>query len=195
MPAPGGHGVHPTYLHRRAGLSGAPVLRSLQEEQCQCGSRLYEQVALTGTTESPQQFAGAQLLLADARTAFMLANYARKRAIVSAFGVSPKDANAVTVGGLALIAAALHQTIGPRLKRTVPTPSDAVLGAGVARSLLGAVVGPTVDEMPGLGALIALALVVHGARPTAIRSAEALRANSRRLALELRHFSDYVLGR
>jgi hypothetical protein len=138
---------------------------------------------------------GAQLLFADARTAFVLANYARKRAIVRAFGVSPEDANAVTVGGLALIAGALHQTISPRLKRSVPTPSDAVLGAGVARSLLGAVAGPTVDEMPGLGALIAFALVVHGARPTAIRSAHALRTSSQRLALELHHFSDYLLGR
>ncbi len=195
MPAPGGHGVHPTCLHRRAGLSGTPPVTSLQEEQCQCGSRLYEQVALTGTTESPQQFAGAQLLLADARTAFLLANYARKRAIVRAFGVSPEDANTVTVGGLALIAGVLHQTVGPRLRRSVPAPSDAVLGAGVARSLLGAVVGPTVDEMPGLGALIAFALVVHGARPTAIKSAQALRENSQRLALEVRHLSDYLLGR
>ena len=150
---------------------------------------------MTGTTEKPHQLAGTQLLLVDARTAFVLVNHARKRAIVSAFGVSPEQANAVTVGGLALIAATLHQTVAPRLRRAVPTPGDAVLGAGIARSLLGAIVGPTIDETPGIGGLIALALLIHGARPTAVKSASALRAGSHQVALELRHLSDYLLGR
>lgn len=150
---------------------------------------------VTESSEKPQQPVGAQLLLADARTAFLLANYARKRAIVHAFGVSPEQANAVTVGGLALIAASLHQTVRPRLRRSVPRPGDAVLGAGMARSLLGAIVGPTIDETPGIAGLITLALVIHGARPTVVKSAHALRAGSHQLALELHHMSDFLLGR
>ena len=147
------------------------------------------------TTEKPQQLVGAQLLVADARTAFLLANHARKRAIVRAFGVAPEHANAVTVAGLGLIAATLHQSVAPRFRRSVPTPGDALLGAGMARALLGAVAGPTIDEMPGVAGLIALALVVHGARPTAVKSAQAMRAGSQRAVDELRHVSDFVLGR
>ena len=61
--------------------------------------------------------------------------------------------------------------------------------------MLGAIAGATIDEMPGIGALIALALVVHGARPTATRSARALRAGSQQVARELHRLSDYLLGR
>ena len=150
---------------------------------------------MTEPTENAHQPEGAQLLLADARTAFVLANYARKRAIVRAFGVAPEHANAVTIAGLALLAESLHQGLGARLRRSVPTPGDALLGAGAARAALGAIAGPTLDEMPGLAGLIALALVVHGARPTAVRSARAVRAGSRQLAVELHHLSDFLLGR
>ena len=146
-------------------------------------------------TDKPAQLIGAQLLLADARTAFLLANYARRRAIIRAFGVAPEHVNAVTAAGLVLIAGSIHETVVPRIRRSVPTPSDAVLGAGMARSLLGAIAGPTIDEMPGIGGLIALALLVHGTRPTLIRSAQALRTGTKQLAHELHQLSDYLLGR
>ena len=149
---------------------------------------------MSGPTEKPQQLAGAQLLLADARTALLLADHARKRAVVRVLGVSPEHANAVTVAGLVLVAESLHQTVGPLLRRSAPRSGDALLGAGAARAMLGAVVGPTIDEMPGIAALIALALVIHGARPTATKSARALHAGSDRLALEFRRLSDYLLG-
>lgn len=150
---------------------------------------------LADMTEKSEQHAGPQLLLADARTAFLLANHARKRAIVRAFGVAPEDANAVTVAGLALLGAAVHEAVGPRLRRAVPKPGDALIGAGVGRSLLGAIVGPTLDEMPGVAALLAIALVARGARPTAVKSLQALRAGSHRASVEVHRGFDFVLGR
>jgi hypothetical protein len=150
---------------------------------------------VTGPTEKPHQLAGAQLLLVDARTALLLADHARKRALMRAFGVSPEYANALTVAGLVLVAKSMHETVGPLLRRSAPRSGDALIGAGAARAMLGAIAGPTIDEMPGIGALIALALVAHGARPTLTRSARALRAGSRQVSSELHHLSDYLLGR
>lgn len=125
----------------------------------------------------------SQLLLVDVWTAWTVINLVRKRAIARAFGVSPEDANAITVIGLALVAGSIHRTLGRVARQSVPTRTDSVLAAGTARALLGSIAGPAIDEMPGLGGLIALALVAHAARPTVTRSAHALREGWHRCAL------------
>jgi hypothetical protein len=131
---------------------------------------------LTQPTEQPHPF------LEDAWTTWMLINFARKRAIVRAFGVSPEDANTITVIGLVLMAGAIHQTCGRAIRRSVPTRADSLLAAGTARAVLSGIAGPVTDEMPGVG-LIAFALVAHAARPTVTRSVHAVRAEWHRFAL------------
>lgn len=137
---------------------------------------------------------GAQLLVTDARTALLLLDHARKRAVVRAFGVRPEHVNAVTAVGLLLIADAAHESIG-RLLGTAkaPPPSDGLLAAASIRALVGAVVGPAVDETPGLAALIALALVGHAMRPTAAKSLHAVRTGSHRLSVHFHHRYGYLV--
>jgi len=137
---------------------------------------------------------GGALLLADARTAFLLVNHARKRALVHAFGISPDQANAVTAIGLLLIADAAHDKIAPLLRGSAaPPPGDALIAGASVRALLGAIAGPAVDETPGLGTLIVLALAATAAGPTAVRSLRAFRAGSHRLTVGFRHRYGYLV--
>jgi hypothetical protein len=144
-------------------------------------------------TPAAERVSGTVLLLADARTAFILINHARKRAIVNAFGVSPEQANAVTAIGLLLIANAAHDRVGRLLKGAgAPTSGDALIAGGAARALLGAIAGPAVDETPGLGTLIVLAVAARAAGPTAIRSLRGVRAGSHRATVGFRHRYGYL---
>jgi hypothetical protein len=141
------------------------------------------QIASSGrAARAPES--GSQLLFGDAWTAWVLINLVRKRVIVRAFGVSPEDANAITLIGLALIAGSIHETWRRVVRRPKLTRADSVLAAGAARTLLGSIAGPAVSEMPGFGALIVLALVTHAARPTVSRSAHAVRSGWHRIALD-----------
>lgn len=145
-------------------------------------------------TPAVERASGTALLLADARTAFILINHARKLAIVRTFGVSPEDANAVTAIGLLLIAGAAHDRIGRLLRGAgPPAPGDSLIAGGSVRALLGAVAGPAVDETPGLGTLIVLALAARTAGPTAIRSLRGLRAGSHRATVGFRHRYGYLV--
>ena len=151
-------------------------------------------VPLSTGTRSGHHPSGAQLLVTDTRTALLLLDHARKRAVVRAFGVSPENANVVTAVGLVLIADAAHQTIGRLLgSAKAPPPGDGLLAAASIRALVGAVVGPAIDETPGLGALIALALVGHAIRPTAARSLNAFRTGSHRLGVHFHHRYGYLV--
>lgn len=133
---------------------------------------------------SRSEASGAQLLLTDASTMWIVLNGVRRRAIVRTLGVSPGDADLVTVIGLVLLGGSIHQACGRLVRRSVPTMADSVITAGVARSLLGSIAGPAVDETPGLVGLIAFALVVHSARPTVTKSVHAVRSGWHRCALE-----------
>ena len=123
--------------------------------------------------------------MTDVRVASLLFNHARKRAVERAFGVRPTDANLVTVVALLLVADLAHDRIG-RLRRIAWAPGldDGALAGASLRSVLGAIVGPAVDQTPALGALIALALLGHGLRPTVTRSVSAVRTSSQRAALD-----------
>src|SRR5579863_9294653 len=68
-------------------------------------------------TEPIDQYArDVNLLLSDARTAFILINHVRHRALERLFGISPDQANAVTVIGLVLLAETAHDKVGRFLK-------------------------------------------------------------------------------
>lgn len=111
-----------------------------------------------------------------------------------AFGVPPENANAVTAIGLLLIAEAAHETIG-RLLRSSPTPSpgDGLIAGASIRALVGGIAGPAVDEMPGLGALVTLALAGHVARPVAAGLLHGARTGSHRLTVAFHHRYGYLV--
>jgi uncharacterized protein YcfJ len=127
---------------------------------------------------------GAVLLLADARTAFILINHVRKRALVRVFGVPPEHVNVVTAIGLVLIADAAHDRVVRLLGSSpAPTRGDALIAGASVRALVGGIAGPSLDEMRGLGALITVAVAARAMGPAAARSMHALRSNSHRLTL------------
>ncbi len=137
---------------------------------------------------------GSNLLLADARTAFLLANAARHRALERLFGISPDQANAVTVIGLILLAQTAHDKVGRFLRAPGP-PSladGAFLDASLRNALRG-VAGPTVADAPGLSTLLALAVLGTAARPVASESLRALKSSSHRLTFGFHHRYGYLV--
>lgn len=142
---------------------------------------------------SVQQPGGAQLLFADARMAFMLMNHARKRAVIRVFGVSPENVNIVTAIALLVIADGAHKAVTRLSASGRPTQSDALLAGGTVRAVVGMVAGAAVDETPGLGTLITVALVGHAARVTAGKSLRALRTSSHRLAVGFHNRYGYLI--
>jgi hypothetical protein len=142
---------------------------------------------------SAQQPGGAQLLFTDARMAFMLMNHARKRAVIRVFGVSPENVNIVTAIAMLVIADGAHKAVTRLSTSGRPTQSDALLAGGTVRAVVGMVAGAAVDETPGLGTLITIALVGHAARVTAGKSLRALRTSSHRLAVGFHHRYGYLI--
>jgi hypothetical protein len=160
-------------------------------EAASAGARAVQRIRRIG---GGQRSGGAQLLATDARVAFLLMNEARKRALIRAFGISPQDANAVTAIGLILAANAAQDRVGRLLRgAAAPTTTDALIAGGSVRALLGVVAGPALDETPGLGTLIAVALAAHAVRPTAARSLHAVRSGSHRTLIGFRHRYGYLV--
>jgi hypothetical protein len=141
-----------------------------------------------------QYASDVNLLLSDARTAFILINHVRHRALERLFGISPDQANAVTVIGLVLLAETAHDKVGRFLKaQAAPTPGDGLFIAGAVRELLGTIAGPTVRDSAGVSTLVALALVGTGARPAAVKSLHALRSSSHRVSMGFHHRYGYLV--
>lgn len=142
----------------------------------------------------PGPAGGSDLLLRDARTAFLLVNAARHRALERMFGISPDQANAVTVIGLILLAQSAHENLGRFLIKPRPPGlvDGFVLDASV-RNVFRGVAGPTVADAPGLSTLLALAVLGAAARPIANESLRALRSSSQRLTLGFHHRYGYLV--
>jgi len=137
---------------------------------------------------------GSNLLLGDARTAFLLVNAARHRALARMFGISPDQANAVTIIGLVLLAQNAHDKVGRflRMPRPPGLVDGFVLDASV-RNVFRGVAGPTVADAPGLSTLLALGVLGTAARPIAKESLRALRSSSQRLTFGFHHRYGYLI--
>ena len=132
--------------------------------------------------------------MTDARMASLLVNDARRRAVVRFFGVPPEQANLVTAVALLVIADAAHDRVrGMVTGSRGPTLGESALAGASIRSVLGALTGPVINEIPGLGALITLALVGHAIRPAAARSLHAMRTGSHRLSIDFHHRYGYLI--
>jgi uncharacterized protein YcfJ len=141
-----------------------------------------------------QSLSGAQLLVSDTRTTLLLLNHARKQVVVRVFGVSPEDANVVSAIGLLVIADAAHKATTRVLKSPrAPTLEDELMAGASIRALVGAIAGPAIDETPGLGTLITIALVGRAVGPTAVRSIRALRGGTHGAAVHFHHRYGYLV--
>ena len=153
--------------------------------------------ALDGVGPAPDEgFGGRTLFLADARTAFLLINHARRQTISRLFGVTGDDANIVTLIGIMIVAQAARDQ-GRRLVAPggPPTVADGLLGAAVFRELVADAAGAAARETPLTSTLLLLAVVGGSlAHPAIVKSAtEAVRSASHRVSVGFHHRYGYLL--
>jgi hypothetical protein len=132
--------------------------------------------------EASAGFGTSQLFLTDSRLVLAVLNHLRYEALNRAFGVSREQANVVTAVLLLGVAdGAYEATRRVTGMRPQVSGADAALGAVALRDAALGVAGPTVREVPGLGALVAFAILGGLAAPGLRRTAQRLRATEQRL--------------
>ncbi len=134
-------------------------------------------------TPTARQATGATLLLSDVRTAWVLVDELRYRALARLFGVSRSQANLVTIVGISMLAEAVHDRAVQVLTAPIaPTGMDGVLFVAGARGLLREVAGPPSAAIPGAAALMAFAVVGGHLGPSLASSLREARERSRRMS-------------
>ena len=127
-------------------------------------------------------FGTSQLFLSDARLALAVLNHLRYQALGRAFGISREQVNALTVV-LLLAAADGTYEVGRRISglRLHVSGPDAALAAVALRDAGLSVAGPQARQIPGLGTLVAVAMLGGIAAPTLRRTIHRLRAAEQRV--------------
>ncbi len=150
--------------------------------------------ALLAALALSEEFGGGRLLLSDMRTAFLLIDQVRLRAIARLFGVGPDQANLLTLVAALTLAQAARGTVQRVIEAPLlPNLGDSLLVGTSARELLCSVAGPSVRATPQLGTLLAVAVVGSTAGPAVLRSLRAARAGSHRAALGFHHRYGYIV--
>jgi hypothetical protein len=128
------------------------------------------------------EFGAGRLLLIDSRIAFGVLNHARYFALNRMFGTSREQANVLTAV-LAVTAAGAAYESGQRMLRAPLRVSgaDMAMGGFVLREAALGVVGPGYRNVPGLGVLVAFAIVGNLGVPRLRRAARDLRAAEQRV--------------
>src|SRR3954451_6878670 len=123
------------------------------------------------------EFGAGRLLLTDSRIAFAVLNHARYFALNRMFGTSREQANVLTAVLVVTAAGAVYES-GQRMLHAPLRVSgaDLAMGGFVLREGAIGVVGPAYRSVPGLGALVAFALVGRLAVPRLRRATRDLRA-------------------
>lgn len=137
---------------------------------------------------------GSSLLLSDLRVAYLLLSELRYQAMARAFGLSRSQANLATLVALLTLAEAAGGKAGVYL-RAPGAPSahgSSVVAAGV-RTVLCGVAGAPSSDVPGAGALLALAIVGGAVAPGVIRSLHGVRTESHRMAVDFHHRYGYLI--
>jgi hypothetical protein len=124
---------------------------------------------------------GVTLLLADMRSALIVANEARYRLLGRLFGIAREEANVVTAITLFVLAEAVYERLGGLEPPEAPSMSDAALGLGVVREVFALVAGPTAEETPLFGTLVTIAVIGAISRPLLQRSGEAIAEVAQRM--------------
>jgi hypothetical protein len=139
--------------------------------------------------ETGARFDAPQVFLSDSRVVLALLNHLRYQALNRVFGTSREQANVLTVVLLLRAADSAYET-ARRISGTRMRGSDAGLGAIALREAALGVAGPGARAVPGLGALVAVALLGGLAAPGLRRMAGRMRAAERRVRrARVRHYA------
>jgi hypothetical protein len=132
--------------------------------------------------ESSAGFGTSQLFFADARLALAMLDHLRYQALGRAFGVPRNQVNALTVV-LLLAAADGTYEVARRISGLRPHMSgtDAALAAVALRDAGLGVAGPSARQIPGLGTLVAFAMLGGLATPGLRRMVQRMRAAEQRV--------------
>jgi hypothetical protein len=137
---------------------------------------------------------GANLLLSDLRVGYLLLSELRYRAMARAFGLSRSQANLATLAALLTLAEAAHDRAGSYLRAPgAPSALSSSVGAAGVSAVLRSVAGAPSSDVPGAGALLAIAVLGGAVAPTVIRSLHGVRTESHRLALDFHHRYGYLI--
>jgi hypothetical protein len=138
--------------------------------------------------------AGGARLLADARVAFLLINYARLRAVARLFGVGPEQANLLTAVALLTLAETSRRKIRAMMEGpALPSLEDGLLGGAMLREALGGVAGLSGRDAPQPATLLMLAVVGGLAAPTLFKSIRGVRATTHRTTVAFHHRYGYLV--
>jgi hypothetical protein len=122
---------------------------------------------------------GANLLLADLRTMFILANEARYRTFERVLGLPRSQANIATFVATVMLAEAAHARLQRLLSATAPSPGDLALGTATVRYLMLGSAEGSAPPVPMFGALAAIAAGGTVVIPAAVKSVRGVRAAAR----------------
>jgi len=136
---------------------------------------------------------GRSALASDLRVAFLLINEARYRTLERLFGCPKDQANLLTLVAAAVLVGAMRDRSQRIMRGSTPTQDDVLLGMASVRELICSVAGPSLRDMPYLGALITVAFAGRAALPTVIRSICGIRTGSQRLNTGFRRRYGYLL--
>jgi len=128
------------------------------------------------------EFGAPQLFYTDARLVFAMLNHLRYQALNHTLGLSREQANVLTIVVLLAAADGAYETTR-RITRMRPHVSgaDAAIGAAAVREASLSLAGPSVRAIPGLGALVGLAILGRFALPAVRQAARKVRATEQRL--------------
>src|SRR3954451_931576 len=132
-------------------------------------------------TAPAPEYRAARVFASDARVVLALANHARYLALRRVFGVSREQANLLTF----VLALGATQAGYTTARRVVQSPlhlsgTDVGLGAFAVREAALVVAGPTARDVPGLGVLVAFAMIGGLAFPSLRRAAHGARIAEQR---------------
>jgi hypothetical protein len=132
--------------------------------------------------ETSAGFGTSQLFLTDTRLALAMLNHLRHQALHRTLGLTREQSNLLTAVVLLSAADGAYEATR-RITGMRPHVSgtDALIGAAAVREASLSLVGPSVRAVPGLGALVAFAILGRFAVPALRRSGQRARAAEQRL--------------
>lgn len=139
------------------------------------------------------EFGGIRLLISDTRVGLLLLNEARYRSIHRLFGVDRDQSWLVSLVALGVLGHAAHNGLRRIAQGPNPTSGDLLLGAGALREISYGIGGPSARNVPGFGALVAVGVAGHLARPVLSRSFRDLRISGDRMARAFHHRYGHLL--
>jgi len=144
--------------------------------------------------ETSAGFGTSQLFLTDSRLVLAVLNHLRYQALNRALGLSREQANVLTaVVLLGAADGAYEATRRITGMRPHVSGTDAAIGAAAVREASLSMAGPSVRAIPGLGALVAFAILGGFAAPALRRAGRrARRAEQRLRAAEARVRSERI---